>query len=224
MPKTANPFRVQLCREFGALIELVDNVHAAFDRVHEIERDEGRTFVHPYENPKTILGTASIGLEFIEQLRAEGVELDAVVVAAGGGGLTGGVACAVKQLSPSTAVYVVEPEGANSLYRSFAAGSPQAIDAVRTIADSLGAPRAEPYSFEINRRFVDEVVLVDDDQIREGMRLLFRAAKLAVEPAGAAALAALMHPLRERLDGQRVGIIVCGANIDPATFAVQITQ
>lgn len=224
MPKTANPFRVQLCREYGALIELVDNVHAAFDRVHEIERDEGRTFVHPYENPKTILGTASIGLEFIDQLRAENVDLDAVIVAAGGGGLTGGVACAVKQMSPSTSVYVVEPEGANSLYRSFAAGSPQAIDAVRTIADSLGAPRCEPYSFEMNRRFVDDVVLINDDQIREGMRLLFRAAKLAVEPAGAAALAAVMHPLRERLDGRRVGVIVCGANIDPATFAQQITQ
>lgn len=224
MPKTANPFRVQLCREYGALIELVDNVHAAFDRVHEIERDEGRTFVHPYENPKTILGTASIGLEFIDQLRAENVDLDAVIVAAGGGGLTGGVACAMKQMSPSTSVYVVEPEGANSLYRSFAAGSPQAIDAVRTIADSLGAPRCEPYSFEMNRRFVDDVVLINDDQIREGMRLLFRAAKLAVEPAGAAALAAVMHPLRERLDGRRVGVIVCGANIDPATFAQQITQ
>jgi threonine dehydratase len=222
MPKTANPFRVQLCREFGALIVLVDDVHEAFERVKQIEAEEGRTFVHPYENPKTILGTASIGLELVEQTRGEGVELDAVIVAAGGGGLTAGVACAVKQLSPDTAVYVVEPEGADSLSRSFAAGSPQAIEAVRTIADSLGAPRCEPYSFEINRRYVDEVVLVDDDQIREAMRLLFRAAKLAVEPAGAAALAALMHPLRDRLDGQRVGIVVCGANIDPATFAAQI--
>lgn len=224
MPKTANPFRVQLCQEFGAQIVLVDNVHDAFERVKEIEAQEGRTFVHPYENPKTILGTASIGLELIDQTRAAGVELEAVVVAAGGGGLTAGVACAVKQMSPGTAVYVVEPEGADSLHRSFAAGSPQAIEAVRTIADSLGAPRCEPYSFEINRRYVDEVVLVDDDQIREAMRLLFRAAKLAVEPAGAAALAALVHPLRDRLEGTRVGVVVCGANIDAATFATQITQ
>jgi threonine dehydratase len=222
MPKSANPFRVQVCRELGANVELVDNVHDAFDRVKEIEAAEGRTFVHPYEGPKTALGTASVGMEFVDQVQAAGAHLDAVIVAAGGGGLTGGVACAVKLLSPTTAVYVVEPEGADSLSRSFKAGSPQAIEAVRTIADSLGAPRCEPYSFALNQRFVDEVVLVDDDQIREAMRLTFRVAKLAVEPAGAAALAALMYPLRTRLDGQSVGLIVCGANIDSETFTKQL--
>ena len=222
MPKNANPFRIRVCRELGATVELVDTVHDAFARVKEIEATEGRTFVHPYEGPKTALGTASVGLEFIDQVRALGSSLDAVIVAAGGGGLSAGVACAVKQMSPETAVYVVEPEGADSLSRSFKAGSPQSIDAVRTIADSLGAPRAEPYSFELNRRFVNEVVLVTDDQIRDGMRLLFRTAKLVVEPAGAAALAALMFPLRSRLEGKRVGIVVCGANIDPETYAKQL--
>jgi threonine dehydratase len=224
MPKNANPFRVQVCRELGATVVLVDNVHEAFDRVKEIEAAEGRTFVHPYEGPKTALGTASLGMEFIDQVTAAGDTLDAVIVAAGGGGLTGGVACAVKQMSPETAVYVVEPEGADGLSRSFKAGSPQAIEAVRTIADSLGAPRCEPYSFALNKQFVDEVVLVDDDQIRDAMRLTFRAAKLAVEPAGAAALAALMYPLRARLDGQTVGLIVCGANIDPQTFTKHINS
>jgi threonine dehydratase len=219
MPTTANAFRVQVCREMGATIELLESMHLVFDRVREIAATEGRTFVHPYEGPKTALGTATIGLEFIEQTVAVGVTLDAVIVAAGGGGLTAGVACAVKQLSPGTAVYVVEPEGADSLHRSFLAGSPQSIDAVRTIADSLGAPRCEPYSFALNRAFVDEVVLVSDAQIRIAMRLLFRAAKLVVEPAGAAALAALMYPLRQRLDGKKVGLVVCGGNTDAVTFA-----
>lgn len=222
MPRSANAFRVQLCRDLGVEIELVDNVTEAFARVREIESSEGRTFVHPYEGPKTALGTATIGMEFIDQLREHGAEIDAIIVAAGGGGLTGGVACAVKQMSPSTAVYVVEPEGADTMYRSFKAGSPQALDKVRTIADSLGAPRCEPYSFALNREFVDEVVLVDDDQIRNAMRLLFRSAKLVVEPAGAAALAGLMYPLRDRLDGKRVGIVVCGANIDAETFSKQV--
>ena len=222
MPKNANPFRVQVCREFGANVVLVDNVHDAFERVRQIEAEEGRTFVHPYEGPKTALGTASVGMEFIDQIAAAGTVLAAVIVAAGGGGLTGGVACAVKQMSPSTAVYVVEPEGADSLNRSFKAGTPQAIEAVRTIADSLGAPHCEPYSFALNRQFVDEIVLVDDDQIREAMRLLFRVAKLAVEPAGAASLAALMYPLRQRLEGRTVGLVVCGANIDPETFTRHI--
>jgi len=224
MPRTANPFRVQLCRDFGVDVELVENVTVAFARVREIAESEGRTFVHPYEGPKTALGTATVGLEFMDQVSALGTSLDAVIVAAGGGGLTAGVACAVKQMSPTTAVYVVEPTGADSLHRSFLAGSPQSIDAVRTIADSLGAPRCEPYSFEMNRRFVDEVVLVTDDQIRDAMRLLFVSAKLVVEPAGAAALAALMFPLRERLDGQRVGVVVCGANTDAETFAAQLLQ
>ena len=224
MPKTANAFRVQMCRELGATVELVENVHLAFERVHEIVASDGRTFVHPYEGPKTALGTASVGLEFIEQVRAAGSSLDAVLVASGGGGLTGGVACAVKQLSPSTAVYVVEPVGADSMRRSFDAGEPQAIDAVRTIADSLGAPRCEPYSFALNRMFVDDVVLVTDDQIRHAMRLLFRSAKLAVEPAGAAALAALMYPLREMLDGKRVGVIVCGGNIGIESFTELIAM
>lgn len=222
MPKSANPYRVRVCRELGAQIEFTDNVHEAFSRVREIEVREGRTFVHPFEGPKTALGTASVGVEFIDQIRTAGAALDAVIVAVGGGGLIAGVACAVKQLCPTTAVYAVEPEGADSMSRSFKSGSPQFIDTVRTIADSLGAPRCEPYSYALSRRFVDEVVLVSDEQIREAMRLLFRSAKLAVEPAGAAALAALMYPLRPRLTGKSVGVIVCGANIDPETFARQL--
>jgi threonine dehydratase len=224
MPRSANPFRVQVCRELGVEIEFVDNVGEGFPRVKTIEAEEGRTFVHPFEGPKTALGTATVGMEMIDQTREAGVTLDAVIVAAGGGGLTGGVACAVKQMSPSTAVYVIEPEGADTMYRSFREGSPQSLDKVRTIADSLGSPRCEPYSFELNRKFVDEVLLVNDDQIREAMRLLFRSAKLVTEPAGAAALAGLMHPLRSRLEGKTVGIVVCGGNIDAETFSAQIRQ
>jgi threonine dehydratase len=224
MPRTANPYRVAVCRELGATVELVDTVHQAFERVHGIVAAEGRTFVHPYEGPLTALGTASVGLEFIEQVRAQGAELDAVIVAAGGGGLSAGVGCAVKRLAPGTAVYVVEPEGADTMARSFAAGTPQGLDAVRTIADSLGAPRCEPYSYAMNRAFVDEVVLVSDDHLRDAMRLTFRAAKLVVEPAGAAALAALLHPLREQLHGRQVGVVVCGGNIDHATFCAQLAE
>jgi threonine dehydratase len=140
------------------------------------------------------------------------------VVPVGGGGLCAGVAAAVKLSRPACLVFGVEPAGADTMHRSFAAGSPQSIDAVRTIADSLGAPHAAPYSFGLCRRFVDELVLVDDDQLRAAMLLLFRSAKLAVEPAGAAATAALVGPLRDRLAGRRVGLVVCGANIDPDTY------
>jgi threonine dehydratase len=215
MPRNANPFRVQGCKDLGAEVELVDDVHRAFERVREIEESEGRTFVHPFEGPKTALGTATLGLELCDQVR----ELDAVIVPIGGGGLCAGVASAVKQAQPRAQVFGVEPEGADSMHRSFAAGSPQAIEAVKTIADSLGAPHAAPYSFALCRRYVDGLVLVDDDALRRAMRLLFLSAKLAVEPAGAAATAALCGPLRERLLGKRVGVIVCGANVDPETFS-----
>ena len=215
MPRSANPFRVGRCRELGAEVDLVDDVHAAFTRVKQIEAEEGRTFVHPFEGPLTALGTATLGLELVEQVP----DLEAVIVPIGGGGLCAGVAAAVKQARPACLVFGVEPEGADSMRRSLDAGSPQAIDRVRTIADSLGAPHAAPYSFELCRRYVDDVVLVDDDALRSAMLLMFSSAKLAVEPAGAAAAAALLGPLRERLAGRRVALVVCGANIDAGTFS-----
>ena len=219
MPKTANPARVNGCMAYGAQVVLVDDVHQAFARVKEIEATEGRTFIHPFEGPLTALGTATLGLELCEQVP----ELDAVIVPIGGGGLCAGVAAAVKQLRPQAQVFGVEPEGADSMHRSFKSGKPEAIEMVRTIADSLGAPHAAPYSFELCRRYVDDLALVNDDQLRAAMGLLFRSAKLAVEPAGAAATAALCGPLRERLQGKRVAVIVCGANIDAQTFARLIT-
>ncbi|HYZ88859.1 MAG TPA: threonine/serine dehydratase [Myxococcales bacterium] len=215
MPRNANVARVQGCREYGVEVELVDDVHRAFARVREIEQQEGRTFIHPFEGPLTALGTATLGLEICEQAH----EVDAVIVPIGGGGLCAGVSSAVKQLLPRCAVYGVEPEGADTMHRSFASGKPESIDSVRTIADSLGAPHAAPYSFALCRKYVDALVKVDDDAIRSAMRLLFSSAKLAVEPAGAAATAALCGPLRDRVAGKRVAVIVCGANIDAPTFA-----
>jgi threonine dehydratase len=215
MMRAANPFRVERCRSYGAEVLLADDVHAAFDAVRRIEKDEGRSFVHPFEGERTILGTATLGYEWCRQAP----DLDAMIVPVGGGGLAAGIACAVKQLRPGCLVFGVEPEGADSMHRSFAAGTPQAIERVATIADSLGAPHTAPYSFAICRRFLDDLVKIDDDAMRRAMGLLFREMKLAVEPAGAAATAALCGPLRMRLAGKRVGVIVCGSNIDPATYA-----
>ncbi len=220
MTKTASPFRVERCRSYGAEIVLAEDVHSAFDTVHRIEKEEGRSFVHPYEGELTILGTATLGYEWCRQAP----DLDAVIVPIGGGGLAAGIACAVKQLRPECQVFGVEPEGADSMHRSFAAGEPRPIERVGTIADSLGAPFALPYSFGLCRRFLDDLVKIDDDAMRRAMGLLFREMKLAVEPAGAAATAALCGPLRERLAGKRVGVIVCGSNIDTATFARHLGQ
>jgi len=218
MPRSANPARVARCRAYGAKVVLVDNVHEAFDRVHQIEAEERRAFIHPFEGPLTVRGTATVGWELCRQVE----DLDAVIVPIGGGGLCAGIATAVKLMQPRCQVFGVEPEGADTMQRSFASGRPEAIDAVRTIADSLGAPHAAPYSFELCRQNVDDLVLISDDDMRRAMLLLFEGVKLAVEPAGAAATAALCGPLRERLQGKRVGIIVSGTNIDVATFASHV--
>ncbi len=214
MLASANPARVQACADYGAEVVPMPDVHQAFDEVHRIERDEGRAFIHPFEGPRTALGTATVGLELTDQVE----NLDAVIVPIGGGGLCAGVAMAVKLAQPSCQVIGVEPEGADSMHRSFAAGEPQSIDKVRTIADSLGAPYAAPYSFSLCHRFVDDLVKITDDQMRQAMHLLFSSMKLAVEPAGAAATAALCGPLKQRLAGKRVGVIVCGSNIDTGTY------
>ena len=220
MMKTANPLRVQLCRAFGAELELVEDVHAGFERVKQIEKDEGRAFIHPFEGRRTALGTATVGLEF-----TEGVEpLDAVIVPIGGGGLCAGIASAIKLIWPRCAVYGVEPTGADSMRRSLEAGEPRSIERVATIADSLGAPYALPITFELCRRNVDALHLVSDEELRAAMRLMLRESKLAVEPAGAAAMAALLGPLREQLRGRRVGLIVCGSNIDAARYAQLIGE
>jgi len=215
MIKTANALRVELCRNYGAEIEFAENAHIGFERVKQVEAEEGRAFIHPFEGIRTALGTATVGLEFCEQVQP----LDAVIVPIGGGGLCAGVASAVKLSWPDCAVYGVEPTGADSMKRSLAAGEPRSIERVATIADSLGAPYAAPITFELCRRNVEDVVLVSDDELREAMRLMLREIKLAVEPAGASAMAALVGPLREKLRGRRVGLIVCGSNIDATSYA-----
>jgi threonine dehydratase len=211
----ANPARVEKVRRYGGEVVLVGDVAEAFETAKRIEAEEGRTFVHPYEGPRTALGTATLGLEWLEQAP----DLEAVVVPVGGGGLLAGIACAAKQLHPGCQVFGVEPVGADSMWRSFAAGSPQKVERIATVADSLGAPYALPYSFGLCRRYADEIVRIEDRAMVDAMRLAFDGLKLALEPAGAAAMAALLGPLRERLAGRRVGAILCGSNIDSAGFA-----
>jgi len=217
MISSANPVRIEACRSFGADLVLVDDVHEAFDVAERIQSEEGRFFVHPFEGSLVATGTGTVGLEICEQCD----QFDSVIVPVGGGGLIAGVSNAIKQLRPDCEIIGVEPRGADSMHRSFAAGEPQPIDKVRTIADSLGAPFAMPYSFDLCRQNVDELVLVDDLQLRKAMGLLFRLMKISVEPACAASTAALLGPLRSQLRGKTVVLIFCGSNIDWQTFAEQ---
>jgi threonine dehydratase len=214
MPRHASRARIDACRLEGAEVLLADTIHDAFAFAQQLVTDEGRTMIHPFEGPLTAQGTATIGLELMRQV----LRLDAVIVPIGGGGLAAGIAAAVKQSDPACRVYGVEPVGADAMARSFEAGHTAKLDRVDTIADSLGAPYTLPYSYGLCRRFVDEVVRVSDLQLREAMRHLFTSMKLVAEPAAAASTAALLGPLRERLDGKRVALIVSGSNIDSEAF------
>lgn len=211
---SANPARMAAARRFGAELVVRPDGPSAFAEAERIVAEEGRTFIHPFEGVHTALGTSTVGLEFAEQVP----DLDAVLVAVGGGGLAGGVAAALKTLQPRCRVFGVEPTGADAMRRSFDAGEPVRLTQVQTIADSLAPPMTLPIAYGLCRRYLDDVVLVDDDAICRAMAVMFSDAKLAVEPAGATALAGLLGPLKTELAGARVGIIVCGANIDAESF------
>jgi threonine dehydratase len=218
MTGSANPYRIKACQAYGGEVVVVDGVHEAFEVARRIEQEEGRYFVHPFEGPAVATGTGTVGLEICDQLE----EFDALIVPIGGGGLMAGIASVVKQLRPSVEIIGVEPAGANTMRLSVDAGEPQAIDRVRTIADSLGAPYALPYSFELCRSNVDRLVEIDDRELRKSMGFLFQRMKFAVEPACAASTATLMGPLRDDLAGKRVVLVFCGSNIDWGTFAEQV--
>ena len=220
MLSTASPDRIAAARAYGAEVLIVEGGAAAFAAVDRVAAEEGRVQIHPFEGRRTALGAATLGLEFAEQCGP----LDALIVAVGGGGLAAGVASAFKRVQPGCRVIGVEPEGAPTMHLSFAAGSPQSVATVSTIATSLAPPMALPLSFELCRSNVDALVTVDDDQLCAAMALLFRDMKLAVEPAAAAAVAALLGPLRDDLRGRRVGLVICGANIDLESFATYVRR
>ena len=187
---------------------------AAIGEAERLSRDEERTFIHPFEGFYTTLGAAGVGLEIINALP----DLEAAVVSVGGGGLISGVAAGIKLVNPNCKIYGVEPEGADSVSKSLAAGKPVTLDKVDTIADSLGPPFSLPFGLSVIRQFVDDVVTITDDEILAGLVVLQEEGKLAVEPAAGAAMAAALGPLRERLQGKRTAILICGANIDAETY------
>lgn len=214
MLSSANPARIEACRALGAELVLTDDVHSAFEVVDNIQASEGRYLVHPFDGSNVACGTGTVGLEICEQISA----FDAVVIPVGGGGLIAGMSNAIRQLRPDAEIIGVEPTGADSMHRSFASGQPEHIPEVTTIADSLGAPFAMQYSFELTRTNVDRLVLVEDDALRRAMGWVFQAMKIAVEPACVASTAALLGPLRDSLRGKTVVLTFCGSNIDWATF------
>ncbi|MFL2801513.1 MAG: pyridoxal-phosphate dependent enzyme [Paracoccaceae bacterium] len=209
MLETSDPSRIQGCKDHGAEVILCGDVKNAFSKMEEIALSENRTILQPFDSESMVLGSASCGLEIIENFP----ELDVAIVPIGGGGLIAGIASAIKKSKPSTVIYGVEPEGADSMYRSFQNEKPIKLGKVETIADSLGSPMAMEYSFGVVHEFVDAVVRVKDDELIAALKLMRDRLNLIVEPACVASLAGLLGPLKQLVVGKAISIIACGSNI-----------
>ena len=209
MPESAVASKVAACLGYGAEVVLHGkHVGESLEHLHRLREERNLTLVHPYDDPEVLLGNGSCGLEILEDLP----DVDVVVMAVGGGGLMGGVTVALRESRPRVRVYGVEPEGSDSLRQALAAGAPVAITP-KSVADGLNAPSAGRLAISIAKRYLEDLVILPDDVILAGLRFSVERLKQVVEPAGAAALAAVLSgavPLRE---GDRVCVVLSGGNV-----------
>jgi threonine dehydratase len=209
MPEAAVQTKVEACLGYGAEVVLHgSHVGDTFERMRQLSEERGLVYCPPFDDQEVIAGHGSLGLEIVEDLP----EVDVVVVGIGGGGLISGVATAIKETHPDARVYGVEPEGSNAMSVALERGEIVPISPV-SVADGLGAPFAGEWTLAAVRQYVDEVVLIDDATILAGLRFAAERTKQVLEPAGAAALAAVLFgriPLR---DGDRVCVIASGGTV-----------
>lgn len=212
MPERAVQLKVDAARGYGAEAVLAGaNVGETLAEMERIRAERGLTFCHPFDDPVVIAGHGTAGLEILDDVP----DVDVVVVGVGGGGLICGIATAVKERRPAVRVYGVEPEASNALSLGIAAGEPVQITP-RSVADGLNAPFAGPHTIAIGTKYLDGIVLVDEPTILAGIRFGVERLKQVIEPAGAAALAAVLFGLIPVRSGERVVAVVSGGNLDPS--------
>ncbi|MBT9332882.1 threonine ammonia-lyase [Paracidobacterium acidisoli] len=215
MPLMTPLVKVSSTANYGADVVLHGaNYDEAYAEALRQGEADGLTFLHPFDDDDVISGQGSIGLELLEQIP----KLEAVVVPIGGGGLIGGVACAIKESDPKIRVVGVQTERLPSMVRAREAGKPVMIPAEATIADGIAVRRAGERTLPLVCRYVDELVTVDEEEIANAIMILLEREKTLAEGAGAAALAALLQK-KTSLTGQRTAVLVCGGNIDVSLLA-----
>ncbi|MEU9975359.1 threo-3-hydroxy-L-aspartate ammonia-lyase [Streptomyces sp. NPDC051014] len=215
MPEDTPRAKLEATAGYGAEIVTYDRYTG--DRVaigEALAAERGLALVPPYEHPHVIAGQGTAALELIEEVG----ELDALVVPVGGGGLIAGSATAAKGLLPGIRVVGVEPEAGDDTKRSLEAGHRVSVPVPRTIADGQAADIPGELTFSVNRRLVDDISLVSDDQIRDAMRFAFERLKTVVEPSGASGLAALLAGRVAPLP-RRIGVVLSGGNVGAERFA-----
>ncbi|HEY6569649.1 MAG TPA: threonine/serine dehydratase [Candidatus Limnocylindrales bacterium] len=209
MPEGAVASKVAACRGYGAEVVLHGaHVGEALAHLEVLRAERGLTLVHPYDDPEVLIGNGSCGLEILEDLP----DVDVVVAGIGGGGLIGGVATAIGELRPSVRIYGVEPVGSEAMTRGLEAGEPVRV-LPASVADGLGAPSAGRHALRAVQRYVEEVVLIDDPTILAGLRFGIERLKQVLEPAGSAALAAVLTGAVPLRPGDRVCVILSGGNV-----------
>jgi threonine dehydratase len=209
MPERATAMKIAATRAYGAEIRFGAAVTELMPIVRGLE-DEGRYFLHPFDDERMIAGFGTVALEILDDLP----DADLFVVPVGGGGLISGIATVVAARRPSARVIGVEPVGAPGMRRALDAGRVITLDAVDTIAEGLAPPFAGAHTLEIVQRLVSDVVAIPDEAIREGLRFLFERARVVAEASGAAAVAALLSGAVRPRPGERVVAIVSGGNVD----------
>jgi len=215
MPLATPQIKVAATRGFGADVVLHgSNYDEACEEALRRCVEEGRTFIHHFDDAEIINGQGTIGLELLEQVP----DLEAVVIPIGGGGLISGVACALKETNPRIRVIGVEPEKLPSMLRAREAGAPVTLNAEATIADGIAVRRAGDLTLPLVSRYVDEIVTVDDEEIASAILMLLEHEKTLAEGAGAAALAALLQS-KTNLRQRRTVVLVSGGNIDVTLLA-----
>jgi threonine dehydratase len=211
MPEVTPLVKVQSTKSFGPRVVLHGaNFDEASERAREIEAAEHRTFVHAFDDDLVMAGQGTIGLELLEQ----NPYLEAVVIAVGGGGLIAGIAVAIKETNPRIKVYGVETSAVASMKVALEAGAPVMLPPARTIAEGIAVRRAGDRTLEIVKKYVDDIVVVDEEEIAEAILTLLEREKTVAEGAGAASLAALLHQRIPSVLGKKVGTVICGGNID----------
>src|SRR5712691_561381 len=210
MPETAPKTKVDATRGYGAEVVFAPDVTKLSALVGELRDRSGAYFLHPYDDAAMIAGHGTCALEVLDDLP----DADLFVVGVGGGGLISGIAVAVAAKRPGARVIGVEPTGADAVRRALDAGSPVPMERVQTVADGLAAPIAGVRNLEIIRRLVADIVLISDEVILEGVRFLAARARLVAEPAGGAAVGALLSGAVKPRSGENVVAIVSGGNVD----------
>jgi threonine dehydratase len=216
MPETTPIMKVANTRGHGARVVLHgSNYDEAYAEARRLEREEGMTFVHPFDDEVVIAGQGTVGLEVLEQVP----DLDAVVVPVGGGGLVSGIAVAVKALAPSVRVVGVQTEALPCMQAALENDEIVTLEAASTIADGIAVKRAGEITFEHVRRLVDEIVTVSEEEIASAILYLLEKEKSVVEGAGAVGVAAMMHHRLAGIEGKRICAVISGGNIDVNVIA-----